>query len=63
LKDSHAAIASIQRTVGADSALAASAESVMEELSRAARSIRVFTDYLDRHPDALLRGKVGGAGQ
>ena len=34
----------------------------MEEMARAARSIRVFADYLDQHPDALLRGK-GGAGQ
>ena len=32
-------------------------ESLLEELSRAAISIRVFVDYLDRHPEALLRGK------
>ena len=44
-----------------DSALTEDAESLMQELSRAARSIRVFADYLDRHPEALLRGKPGGA--
>ena len=33
------------------------------ELTRAARSIRVFADYLDRHPEALIRGKTGGGGQ
>jgi paraquat-inducible protein B len=27
------------------------------ELSRAARALREFADYLDRHPEALLRGK------
>ena len=27
------------------------------ELSRAARSLRELADYLDRHPEALLRGK------
>jgi len=32
-------------------------ESLVQELSRAARSIRVFADYLDRHPEALIRGK------
>ena len=32
-------------------------ESLVQELSRAARSIRVFADYLDRHPEALLQGK------
>jgi paraquat-inducible protein B len=29
----------------------------MREVARAARSLRVLTDYLDRHPEALLRGK------
>ncbi|HHJ17610.1 MAG TPA: MCE family protein [Gammaproteobacteria bacterium] len=32
-------------------------ESLVQELSRAARSIRVFADYLERHPEALIRGK------
>ena len=32
-------------------------ESVLEELSRAAVSVRILADYLDRHPEALLRGK------
>jgi len=31
----------------------------MEELSSAARSIRSLTDYLERHPEALLYGKGG----
>jgi len=30
------------------------------ELSRAARSLRELADYLDRHPEALLRGKGSG---
>ena len=29
----------------------------MYELSRAAQSLRSLADYLDRHPEALLRGK------
>jgi paraquat-inducible protein B len=29
----------------------------LQEVTRAARSIRVFVDYLERHPDILLRGK------
>jgi len=32
-------------------------ESLVQELVRASRSIRVFADYLDRHPEALIRGK------
>jgi len=28
------------------------------EITRAARSLRVLTDYLERHPESLLRGKT-----
>jgi paraquat-inducible protein B len=52
-------MSSAQRTIGPDSRLAADLESMMEELTRAARSIRLFADYLDRHPEALVRGKAG----
>ena len=31
----------------------------LQELRRAARSVRVLTDYLEQHPEALLRGKRG----
>jgi len=30
---------------------------MMDELSRAARSIRVMSEYLERHPESLLKGK------
>ena len=36
-------------------------DSTMEEVRRAARSIRILVDYLDRHPEALIRGKQGEA--
>ena len=36
-------------------------DSTLQEVSRAARSMRVLTDYLERHPEALLRGKKGEA--
>jgi paraquat-inducible protein B len=62
LRQAQATMASVQRTVGAGSALTDKAENVMQELARAARSIRVFADYLDRHPEALLRGRAGGGG-
>ena len=63
LRQAQATMASVQRTIGSDSALSTNAESMMQELSRAARSIRVFADYLDRHPEALIRGKSGQGGQ
>jgi paraquat-inducible protein B len=30
----------------------------MSQLKDAARSIRVLTDYLEQHPEALLQGKT-----
>jgi paraquat-inducible protein B len=35
--------------------------STLQEVSRAARSLRVLADYLERHPEALIRGKKGEA--
>ena len=63
MRQAQATLASVQRTIGPNSALTDDAESLMPELTRAARSIRVFADYLDRHPEALIRGKSGGGGQ
>jgi paraquat-inducible protein B len=30
----------------------------LQEIARAARSLRVLTDYLERHPESLIRGKI-----
>lgn len=32
-------------------------EQSLQELSRAAKSFRVFTEYLERHPEAIIQGK------
>jgi paraquat-inducible protein B len=34
---------------------------LMEELTAAARSVKALADYLDRHPEALIRGKKAEA--
>ena len=36
-------------------------DSTLAEVRRAARSVRVLADYLERHPEALLHGKGGEA--
>jgi paraquat-inducible protein B len=33
------------------------------EVAGAARSVRVFADYLEQNPDALLRGKGASGGR
>ncbi len=53
-------LASTNALVGQNSQLRYDLGDLMRELTSAARSIRVFADYLERHPEALLRGKAGG---
>jgi paraquat-inducible protein B len=45
--------------LGPESATRYNLISMMDELSQAARSIRILTDYLEQHPEALVRGKGG----
>ncbi|MCF5299989.1 mammalian cell entry protein, partial [Pseudomonas syringae] len=33
----------------------------MDEVQRTARSVRVLTDFLSRHPESLIRGRTGDA--
>jgi len=40
-----------------DSVLGAELGTTLEEVNRAARGLRVLVDYLERHPESLLRGK------
>lgn len=42
-----------------DAAMGYKLYSTLDELSDAARSIRIFAEYLERHPEALVRGKGG----
>lgn len=58
LSAAREALTSVNRTLQSDSPLQQNAAETMQELSRAAVSIRSLAEYLDRHPEALLRGKV-----
>jgi paraquat-inducible protein B len=52
-------LAAADGVVGANSQVRYDLTALLKELTGAARSIRVFADYLERHPEALLRGKAG----
>lgn len=49
---------SASQTLGADSPVQQNLNQTLEEVQRMARSLRVFGDYLSRHPDSLIRGLV-----
>ena len=61
LSRADSTLASAQGLVGDNSQLRYDIADLLRELTSAARSVRVFADYLERHPEALIRGK--GAAQ
>ncbi|MGZ9262044.1 MAG: PqiB family protein, partial [Candidatus Binatia bacterium] len=44
--------------VGKDAPAQQELRDALQEIARAARSLRILTDYLEQHPEALLRGKT-----
>jgi paraquat-inducible protein B len=50
-------LASANSLIGQNSQLRYDIEDLLRELTNAARSIRLFADYLERHPEALIRGR------
>lgn len=50
-------LALIQDKAGGSEPSSTNLPQLMSELSQAARSVRELADYLDRHPDALLKGR------
>jgi paraquat-inducible protein B len=48
---------------GANSEFRRDLERLLQQVSDTARSVRLLADYLDQHPEALLRGRTDQAGQ
>jgi paraquat-inducible protein B len=59
LSQSRQVVESINGLIGADAPLSVESVRTIRDIGAAARSIRTFADYLDRHPEALIRGKGG----
>jgi paraquat-inducible protein B len=56
-------LANIGNLTSEDAATVYNLNSMLKEISAAARSIRILTDYLARHPEALISGKGRGKGR
>jgi paraquat-inducible protein B len=52
-----AATASMNNTLAEDAPFKQDLRQALQEVTRAAESLRLLADYLERHPEALLRGK------
>ncbi len=57
LTEARKAMGSAAETLATDNPLQQDLRNTLTELSKAAQSLRVLTEYLERHPEALLRGK------
>ncbi|MFD1560828.1 intermembrane transport protein PqiB [Paraburkholderia silviterrae] len=53
----HAALGAATNALQPNSALQQNTADAMQELARTAASFRTLADYLERHPEALIRGK------
>jgi|GEM_PF-2725915 len=57
LKGAQQTLGTADSALSSDSPLQQNLGATMQELQRAARSLRVLTDYLGGHPEALIRGR------
>lgn len=57
LEDARKTLGAAKQTLSADAPLQQDLREALRELARTAQSLRVLTDYLDRHPESLIRGK------
>jgi paraquat-inducible protein B len=57
LRGANSTLKSAGDAMSADSPLQQNLGMTLEELRRTARSLRVFSDYLSSHPEALIRGR------
>lgn len=57
LQDARKTLGSAGNALSADSPLQQNLGQTLQEVQRTARSLRVLTDYLGGHPEALIRGR------
>ena len=57
LEEARKSLANAEHMLNADSPLQVKMNTALEEISGAARSLRLLMNYLERHPESLLRGK------
>ncbi|ODV43647.1 mammalian cell entry protein [Cupriavidus sp. UYMMa02A] len=57
LQDARRTLATANEALGPDASLQQDTRRMMQELTRTAASLRMLTDYLERHPEALLSGR------
>lgn len=57
LDEGRKTLGAAKQTLSADAPLQQDLRTTLRELARTAQSLRVLTDYLERHPESLIQGK------
>ncbi len=58
LQHANRLVGSVDAGYGANSQFSRDLERLMAQLNDGVRSIRLLADFLDRHPEALIRGRA-----
>jgi paraquat-inducible protein B len=57
IKQAGETLAALKSVTSENSALMTDVDRTLDELTNSARSVRFLSDYLEQHPEALIRGK------
>ncbi len=57
LNTMHETLQNIDQILADESPLRSNVEQTLDDVQRTLRSVKALADYLDRHPDALIRGR------
>ena len=60
LEDARKTLQTAEKTLAADSPMQYETQELLRELNRTAQTLRLLAEYLERHPEALVRGKKEG---
>ncbi|HSD35941.1 MAG TPA: MlaD family protein [Rhodocyclaceae bacterium] len=58
IEEARETVSRAERLLQQDSPLQVEMRDTLREVGRSAQSLRTLTDYLDRHPEALIRGRT-----
>ena len=57
IKQAQGTLATAEEAIAADSPLREDIDQTLEDVVQAARSLKILLEYLEQHPDALIKGK------